>query len=83
MKDLVNLLTINIDPVNSRVLYSDDYDYLSASISAVDDESSAFKLKATLADKSGDSLVDTVVVQMLNSTSETNAKFYYRVKTKT
>ena len=77
------VLTINIDPVNSRVLYSDDYDYLSASISAVDDESSAFKLKATLADKSGDSLVDTVVVQMLNSTSETNAKFYYRVKTKT
>ena len=77
------VLTINIDPTNSRVLYSDDYEYLSANVSAISDESSALKFKAILADKSGNSSVDTVVVQMLNLTSEVDAKLYYKVKTKT
>ena len=72
-------LTISIDPANERISYSDDYEHLSDDLLYNSGfEADSLKFKPIF-----NNSVDTVVVQVLNSTSENNAEFYYRVKTKT
>jgi hypothetical protein len=70
-------LFITVNPTDNHVHLVDEYDYIGDS-----QFEEYLTLNATLLDENADTTLDTVAVNVLNSTSNDDANFYYTVKTK-
>jgi len=69
-------INVMVDPANNGLNYSDDYTIIGNPGTLENIE-----LSMQLFDENGDSVVDTVVLMMLNSNLDDDAQFYYRFKT--
>lgn len=69
-------LTITIDPVNQLANLTDDFNFIGDSAFAEN-----LSLQAALVDENIDGTVDTLAVNVLNSTTSDDATIYFKVKT--
>lgn len=70
-------LFITVNPTDNHVHLVDEYDFIGDS-----QFEEYLTLEAQLLDENADTTLDTVAVNVLNSTSNDDANFYYTVKTK-
>lgn len=70
-------LFVTINPTTNRVNMVDEYDFIGDS-----QFEEYLTLQAELLDEDGNSELDTLAINVLNSTSNDDANFYYTVKTK-